>query len=132
MDPGTTPKPRASALVGAARGKVMPKVSVEEQMVPAEVPAGSRFKGYEDYVRAGPGAAGAGHPLSPRALDHAGWPDGDCAIAAGVTGHFGPELRRFVLAQYHQGSLPPRRRGSRCRGWWRNCRRSASAFRSGK
>jgi hypothetical protein len=22
-----------------------------------------------------------------------------------VTGHFGPELRRFVLAQYHQGQV---------------------------
>jgi hypothetical protein len=35
-------------------------------------------------------------------------PDGRTVIAplpAGVTGHFGPELRRFVLAQYHQGQV---------------------------
>ena len=33
-------------------------------------------------------------------------PDGDMMTAplpAGISGHFGPELRRFVLAQYHQG-----------------------------
>jgi hypothetical protein len=35
-------------------------------------------------------------------------PDGRTVIAplpAGVTGHFGPEPRRFVLAQYHQGQV---------------------------
>src|SRR4051794_12309566 len=35
-------------------------------------------------------------------------PDGRTVMApmpAGVVGHFGPELRRFVLAQYHQGQV---------------------------
>ena len=35
-------------------------------------------------------------------------PDGKTVMAplpAGVDGHFGPELRRFVLAQYHQGQV---------------------------
>jgi hypothetical protein len=35
-------------------------------------------------------------------------PDGQSIIAplpAGTVGHFGPELRRFVLAQYHQGQV---------------------------
>ena len=35
-------------------------------------------------------------------------PDGDTMTAplpAGISGHFGPELRRFVLAQYHQGQV---------------------------
>jgi hypothetical protein len=27
------------------------------------------------------------------------------ALPAGINGHFGPELRRFVLAQYHQGQV---------------------------
>jgi hypothetical protein len=34
--------------------------------------------------------------------------DGDTVMAAlpdGIDGHFGPELRRFVLAQYHQGQV---------------------------
>ena len=26
-------------------------------------------------------------------------------MPSGVTGHFGPELRRFVLFQYHQGQV---------------------------
>jgi hypothetical protein len=35
-------------------------------------------------------------------------PDGQTVIApmpAGIVGHFGPELRRFVLFQYHQGQV---------------------------
>jgi hypothetical protein len=35
-------------------------------------------------------------------------PDGQritAALPAGISGHFGPELRRFVLAQYHQGQV---------------------------
>src|SRR5215213_8785199 len=35
-------------------------------------------------------------------------PDGELVVAplpGGVDGHFGPELRRFVLAQYHQGQV---------------------------
>jgi hypothetical protein len=27
------------------------------------------------------------------------------SLPAGISGHFGPELRRFVLAQYHQGQV---------------------------
>jgi hypothetical protein len=26
-------------------------------------------------------------------------------LPAGIDGHFGPQLRRFVLAQYHQGQM---------------------------
>jgi len=26
-------------------------------------------------------------------------------LPAGISGYFGPELRRFVLAQYHQGQI---------------------------
>src|SRR5690349_20986300 len=35
-------------------------------------------------------------------------PDGETVVApmpAGITGHFGSELRRFVLLQYHQGQV---------------------------
>jgi hypothetical protein len=35
-------------------------------------------------------------------------PDGEMVTAplpGGIDGHFGPELRRFVLVQYHQGQM---------------------------
>ena len=50
MEAGTTPKPPGKRSAWRGRGKVMPKVSVEEQILQAEVPAGARFKGYEDFV----------------------------------------------------------------------------------
>src|SRR5271154_4420727 len=40
-------------------------------------------------------------------------PAGETIVAplpGGIRGHFGPELRRFVLMQYHQGQSLPRRR----------------------
>jgi len=104
MDPGTTPKPRGKH-GKRRRGKVMPKVRIEEQTVTAAVPAGSRFKGYEDYVV-------QDLVLQPRVIRYRRerWitPDGQTIVAPlpdGVAGHFGPELRRYILMQYHQGQV---------------------------
>ena len=87
------------------RGKATPRVSVEEEILKADVPVGSRFKGYEEFVV-------QDLVLRVRAVRYRRerWvtPDGRTVIAPlplGVTGHFGPELRRFVLAQYHQGQV---------------------------
>jgi hypothetical protein len=105
MESATTPKPTGKRAKRRRRGKVAPKVAIEEEIVKAAVPAGSRFKGYEDYVV-------QDVVLQARAIRYRRerWvtPDGQTVIAplpSGVTSHFGPELRRFILLQYHQGQL---------------------------
>jgi hypothetical protein len=65
----------------------------------------TRFKGYEDFVV-------QDLVLRPHVV-RIRWerwltPDGRTVLApmpAGVVDHFGPELRRFVLLQYHQGQV---------------------------
>jgi hypothetical protein len=85
------------------RGKVTPRVGIEDQVVKIAVPEGSRFKGHEPFLV-------QDLVISVRATcyQRERWvlPDGQTILAPlpeGIDGHFGPELRRFVLMQYHQG-----------------------------
>jgi hypothetical protein len=104
LDEGTEPPP-AAASRGAKGSKVGRLTPHEERVIAADVPAGSRFKGYEDFLVQDLVL----HPHVVR-LRRERWltPDGRTVTApmpAGIVGHFGPELRRFVLFQYHQGQV---------------------------
>jgi hypothetical protein len=102
METATEPaKPRAQGK-RPGRGKVRPRVSVENRIIKAAAPAGSRFKGYEPYqVQELVLSVHAVRYLRERWVT----PDGRTIVAPlpeGIRGHFGPDLRRFVLMQYHQ------------------------------
>jgi hypothetical protein len=103
MDKATEPAKLDRQKNRPRRGKVRPRVSIEDRVVKAAAPAGSRFKGYETYLV-------QELVLSVRAIRYLRerWvtPDGRTIVAPlpeGTRGHFGPDLRRFVLMQYHQG-----------------------------
>ena len=103
MEKASEPKPPSPPK--GRRGPVRPRVAVEDRILAATVSPGSRFKGYADFLV---------QDLLLRArctrYRRERWltPDGQLIMAplpSGVDGHFGPELRRFVLAQYHQGQV---------------------------
>ena len=81
-----------------------PQAKHEERIIKAsDVPPGSQFKGYETY---------SVHDLTIEVkvihYRRERWvtPDGQTVIAPlppDVSDHFGPELKRFILAQYHSG-----------------------------
>jgi hypothetical protein len=103
MDKATEPPKPGRKDKKRRRGKVAPRVAVENQVIKATVPEGSRFKGYEPYLV-------QELVLSVRAIRYMRerWitPDGRTIVAPlpeGISGHYGPDLRRFVLMQYHQG-----------------------------
>ena len=95
MEQATTPKPGGRRGKRRGRGKLIPRVGIEDRVVKlAAVPAGARFKGYssdlvQDLV------------LQARVIRYRRerWlmPDGRMLVAplpASVVGHSGPELRR--------------------------------------
>jgi hypothetical protein len=103
MEQATLPAEPKSGGGGSRRGRVRPCVSIEDPVLTVAAPAGSRFKGYVRYLV-------QELVLSVRAVcdRRERWitPDGQTVIAPladGTHGHFGVELRRFVLMLYHQG-----------------------------
>jgi len=106
MEQGTEPA-GSSGKRKRPRGSTRSKLAIDEERTVTVVapPRGSRFKGYTSFVvqdlviRA--------HVVNFR-CERWQTPDGSIVTAplpAGIGGHFGPELRRFVLAQYHQGQM---------------------------
>jgi hypothetical protein len=103
MEQASEPKPPRDSEARRRRGKVVPRVPVEERVLRATVPPGSQFRGYQDFLV-------QDLVLRTEAVRYRRerWltPEGRLIVAplpGGGDGHFGPELRRYVLAQYHQG-----------------------------
>ncbi len=88
------------------RGKGSKRLIIDEdRIVAATTVPGWRFKGYQDYVVQD--LVVRRHVIRFR---RERWltPEGACVVAplpAGIAGHFGPELSRFVLALYHRGQV---------------------------
>src|SRR6266853_2659283 len=108
MDKATEPKPPSGAGVGPRpKGGKTSRLSIHEERTVkvTAVPEGSCFKGYANFVVQD--LVIRPHVVNFRRERWQG-PDGEVMTAtlpAGISGHFGPELRRFVLAQYHQGQV---------------------------
>ena len=106
MDKATQPPSAKGGGRRRGRGKVRSKLVIhEDQTLGVKAPQGSRFKGYAGFLV-------QDLVIRPHVTHfrRQRWqtPDGKMVIAPlpeGIDGHFGPELRRFVLAQYHQGQV---------------------------
>jgi hypothetical protein len=108
MDKATEPKaPPAAGGEPRRKGSKTSKLSIHEERTVkvATPPHGSRFKGYTNFVV-------QDLMVRPHVVNFRceRWQtlDGEtttAALPACINGHFGPELRRFVLAQYHQGQV---------------------------
>jgi len=88
---------------GAKRGAL----AVDETRIlkPDSLPKGARFKGYEDFIV-------QDIIIKPWTVRYRRerWllPSGETVVTAlpkGASSHFGPNLKRFILSQYHQGQV---------------------------
>jgi hypothetical protein len=106
MDKATEPQPAATHTARRRRGSTKAKLAIhEERTLAAEAPPGSRFKGYAGFLV-------QDLVIRPHVTHFRRecWQTADgrtvmAALPEGIDGHFGPELRRFVLVQYHQGQV---------------------------
>jgi hypothetical protein len=105
MEKATEP-PKPGGAQSPKRGPTKTKLTItEQQTVKVAAPPGSRFKGYTSFIV-------QDLILRPHVVDFRceRWltPDGTVLTASlpdGIDSHFGPELRRFILALYHQGQV---------------------------
>jgi hypothetical protein len=106
MDKATEPQAAQTRASRRRRGSTKAKLSIhEERTLKAEAPPGSRFKGYAGFLV-------QDLVIRPHVTHFRRecWQTADgktvmAPLPEGIDGHFGPELRRFVLAQYHQGQV---------------------------
>jgi len=108
MDKATDPKsPPAAGSEPRPKGDKTAKLSIDEVRTVKVVspPDGSRFKGCTSFIV-------QDLVIRPHVVDfhRERWqqPNGEMLTAplpAGIGGHFGPQLRRFVLTLYHQGQV---------------------------
>src|ERR1700730_3923658 len=115
MEQATDPKPPGgSGQERRRRGSTRSKLSIDEErkVKLAAPPPGSRFKGYTSFVV-------QDLVLRPHVVDFQceRWRTADgkvitAPLPGGIAGHFGPQLRRFVLTDDHQGDTPGQRVGT--------------------
>jgi len=108
MDKASDKRPRREGK--QKRGPKKPSAPVEERRVAVDgIPPGSRFKGFEPFT-----VQELRIEARTVCYQRERWvtPDGVTMLAPlphGITDHFGPELKRFILAQYHQGQTTVQR-----------------------
>jgi Transposase IS66 family len=107
-EPGTAGKGRQRSR--RRRGPKRDRDAVTaERVLKVAVPAGSRFKGYEDYLVR---ELRLGAEVIRYRRERWATPSGESVVAPlppGIVGGFGPELRRFVLALHAQGQVTTER-----------------------
>jgi len=106
MEQATDPKPPPGT-ERRSRGDTRSKLSIDEERIVkvAAPPPGARFKGTTSFLVQD--LVIRRHVVDFR---RERWLTADgrmltASLPAGIDGHFGPELRRFVLMQYHQGQV---------------------------
>jgi len=106
MEQSTQVRAKGKRKPGRRGGKCC-KLTIHETKVikPENIEPGARFKGYEDFVV-------QDIVVEPRTVLYRRerWllPSGETVVAplpAGTVGHFGAELKRFVISQYVQGQI---------------------------
>ncbi len=105
MEKGTNAKPGDKRGKRRGRGTVALQVAIETAILRVTAPPGSRFKGYVPYLVQ---ELMLGVRVARYRRERWLTPAGETLVAplpGGVRGHCGPELRRFVLMQHHQGQV---------------------------